>query len=153
MNKTKLLTIAVAVLFLMNVGVISFLLLNKPPRPDGDRNGEGPKHIIIERLRFDKAQIDRYDSLIEQHQQTIRSADEEIMLLKRKLFSLLPSPDPAKEDSLIERIGTVQRRVEHAHIDHFSGIRMICRPDQMNDFNSLSHELAELFLPKERRPQ
>lgn len=153
MNKTRLLSIAVVILFLMNVGIISFLLLNKPPRPDGRNDGEGPKRIIIERLGFDKEQVDRYDALIEQHQQTMRSADEEIMQLKRELFSLLSSPDPVREDSLIERIGSVQRRIEHAHIAHFSGIRSICRPDQMNDFKALSHELVELFSPRERRPR
>ncbi|MFZ4621341.1 MAG: hypothetical protein ACOYNS_12345 [Bacteroidota bacterium] len=153
MNKTKLLTIAVAVLFLMNVGIISFLLLNKPPRPDGGRNGEGPKRLVIERLHFNKEQIDRYDALIEQHQKTMHATDEEIMQLKRELFSLLPFPDQAREDSLVERIVVVQRRVEHAHVDHFSGIRNICRPDQMNDFNALSRELAEIFSPKEHRPR
>ncbi len=152
MNKTTLLTVAVVVLFLMNAGIISFLLLNKPPRPDGGRNGEGPKRLVIERLHFDKDQIDRYDALIEQHQMTIHSADEEILQLKQELFSLLPSPDQAREDSLIERISAVQRRIERAHFDHFSGIRKICRPDQMNDFNALSRELAEIFSPKEHRP-
>ncbi len=144
--------IAVAVLFLMNVGLISFLLLNKPPRQDRG-NGDGPKRIVIERLRFDKEQIDRYDELIDEHRRTMRTADEEIMQLKRELFSLVSAPDPVREDSLIEQIGTVQRRIEHAHIAHFSGIRSICRPDQLSDFNALTHELSDIFSPKERRPR
>ncbi len=153
MNKTRLLTVAVVVLFLMNIGIISFLLLNKPPRPDGERNGEGPKRLVIERLHFDKDQVDRYDGLIEQHQKTMRAADDEIMQLKRELFSLLPSSDQSRKDSLIADINSVQRRIEHAHFDHFSGIRMICRPDQMNDFNALSRELADLFSSKGPRPR
>jgi protein CpxP len=153
MNKTRLLTVAVVVLFLMNIGIISFLLLNKPPRPDGERNGEGPKRLVIERLRFDKDQVDRYDGLIEQHQKTMRAADDEIMQLKRELFSLLPSSDQSRKDSLIADINSVQRRIEYAHFDHFSGIRMICRPDQMNDFNALSRDLADLFSSKGPRPR
>ncbi|MBP6673471.1 MAG: periplasmic heavy metal sensor [Bacteroidetes bacterium] len=153
MNKTRLLSFAVVILFLMNIGMISFFLLNRPPRPDGENRGDGPKRMIIDRLRFDKEQIDRYDALIEEHQRAVRSADEEIMQLKRELFSQISSPDPSREDSLIVKIGDVQRRIEHAHIAHFSGIRMICRPDQLNDFNGLSRELAQLFSPKERRPR
>lgn len=153
MNKTRLLTVAVVVLFLMNIGIISFFLLNKPPRPDRDRNGEGPKRLVIERLHFDKDQVDRYDALIEEHQRMVRTADDEIMQLKRELFSLLPSSDQSRKDSLIAHINSVQRRIEYAHFDHFTGIRMICRPDQLNDFNGLSRELAQLFSPKERRPR
>ena len=153
MNKTRLLSFAVVILFLMNIGMISFFLLNRPHRPDGENRRDGPKRMIIDRLRFDKEQIDRYDALIEEHQRAVRSADEEIMQLKRELFSQISSPDPSREDSLIIKIGDVQRRIEHAHIAHFSGIRMICRPDQLNDFNGLSRELAQLFSPKDRRPR
>lgn len=148
MNKTALLTAAVIILFLMNIGIVTFLLLNRPPRPDG----EGPKRIVIERLRFDNEQAGRYELLIREHHRTIRAADEEIKRIKRELYTMLASPDPLREDSLIARLGETQQRIEKAHITHFSGIREICRPDQQEEFKRLSGELAEIFSPKGRRP-
>lgn len=147
MNKTKLLTAAVIVLFLLNIGIISFLLMNKPPRPGG-RDGEGPKRIIIERLRLDKEQIDQYDQLIKEHQQSIRTLSNEIVSIKNQLYRSLSSSDTLLEDSLVNRLGEVQQQIEHAHIRHFIGIRKLCRPEQLPDYELLTRDLGEYFAPK-----
>lgn len=150
MNKTTLLTIAVVVLFLLNIGVISFLIMNKPPRPEG---GEGPKRIIIERLRFNKEQADRYEELIEKHKSEIGPINDEIAAAKNRLYKTLPSPDPVKEDSLTAAIGRLQERIEHIHFQHFLAIKQLCRTDQISDFDALTNDLSEYFSPKERRPK
>ncbi len=148
MNKNTILTAAVIVLVLMNAGIITFFLLNAPPRPDGEK----PKKIIGERLRFDHGQMERYESLIRDHQQTIREADREIRDLKTEIYSSLSSPSPSKQDSLLNLLADAQQRIERAHVEHFTALRQLCRPDQQEEFNKLSHELAEIFSPKERRP-
>jgi protein CpxP len=149
MNKTTLLTIAAVVLFLLNIGVISFLIMNKPPRP----GEEGPKRIIIERLRFNTEQADRYEDLIEQHKREIGPINDEIAATKNQLYKTLPSPDPVKEDSLTALIGRLQERMEHIHYRHFLAIKQLCRADQRNDFDALTNDLSEYFSPKERRPK
>lgn len=150
MNKTTLLTIAVTVLFVLNLGVISFLFMNKPPRPDG---GEGPKRIIIERLRFDKEQADQYEDLIKQHKNEIDPINTEIVAAKNQLYKSLAIPDPVKEDSLIAVIGRMQERIEHIHYRHFLAIKLLCKEDQQEEFIALTKDLSEYFSPKERRPK
>ena len=57
MSKIKLLTLAVVGLLIVNVGLLTFLFMNKPMRPPGrgGQGNEGPKSLIIEKLDFDKA--------------------------------------------------------------------------------------------------
>jgi protein CpxP len=154
MNKTSLLTVAVIVLFLMNIGMIAFLMLTKPPRPEDGRGGEGnPKQIIIDRLHFDQDQVERYEALILQHRQEIRTAGDAIEQTKMELYGTMSSPDAAAEDSMIAVIGGLLQRIEHAHFRHVLAIKALCRPEQMKDFNEFSEELSGLFQPKDRRPR
>lgn len=65
MNRTKLLTIAVIGLLLLNLGVLGMMFLSKPPHPPmppemhGGPRPDGPKQIIIDRLHLDAAQQKR----------------------------------------------------------------------------------------------
>lgn len=153
MNKTSLLTVAVIVLFLMNIGMIAFLIFTKPPRPEEGRGREGnPKQVIIERLHFDREQVEQYEALILQHRQEIRTAGDAIEQTKKELYSTLSAPDAAVEDSLIGVIGGLLERIEHAHFKHVLAIKALCRPEQIKDFNEFSEELSGLFQPKEHRP-
>jgi hypothetical protein len=153
MNKTSLLSIAVIALFLMNIGMIAFFFISRPPRPeDRDTNG-GPKRIIIERLHFDRDQIDRYETLIRQHRQEVQTAGDQIEQVKKELYGTLSAPNSAAEDSLIAVVGGLLQRIEHAHFRHVLAIKALCRPDQMKDFDSFSEELSGFFAPKERRPR
>ena len=71
MSKIKLLTIAVIGLFLLNAGIITFMLLRNPPGPGVGRpplHKEAPREAIIQMLHFDKEQSDQYKELIDQHQ-------------------------------------------------------------------------------------
>jgi protein CpxP len=157
MNKTTLLTVAVAVLLLMNIAVISFVFITRPPNPDGPEGPEGPggrrqpKEVIIERLRFDRGQVERYEALIEQHRGSIRTLTEEMQEVKRELYATLSSPQGEKTDSLTKILGSLVQKVEQVHFDHVLAIKGLCRPDQAEDFDRFSHELARLFSPKEQR--
>jgi periplasmic protein CpxP/Spy len=70
MSKIKLLSIAVIGLLVMNLCIVGFLFLGKPPLPP---EGEAPfakeatRKKIIELLHFDNEQIRQYEELIQQH--------------------------------------------------------------------------------------
>ena len=46
----------------------------------------------------------------------------------------------------------LQKEVEMINYDHFSDIRALCRPDQMDNFNTLAQELAQIFKPEKQGP-
>lgn len=160
MEKTKLLTIAVIGLLLLNLAILGFLFLNGPkghhPPMDGPHMGRPkPREIIIEKLHFDANQQKEYDKIIEWHQATIGKLDQNIRQSKKELYSLLMQPEVnlKTKDSLIALLNGYQKQVEETHFKHFEDIKKLCRQDQMEYFNDLTEELARIFAPKPHGPE
>jgi protein CpxP len=155
MEKTKLLTIAVIGLLLINLGTLGFLLLNNKQHrpPHGDRTE--PKEIIIEKLNLDKNQQSEYTKLIQWHRGEITRLDDNIRQAKNELYAQLNETETNSKtkDSLIAIINSNQNLIEQTHFKHFEDIKKLCRKDQMDDFNALTEELSRIFAPKPRRPR
>lgn len=149
MNKTKLLLIAVIALLLLNIGTLSFILLHKRPMPDGMRNGEGPKQIIIERLHFDGQQQTQYSAIVEEHRSKSRELNDLSRNLHNQLYAFLSEKDieKTKADSLITRIAENQKAIDNLNLDHFQKIKRICKDNQLQFFDNLVKDLGHLFAP------
>ncbi len=154
MNKVKLLTILVAGLLLVNLGLLVFLFTRIPP--PGIHNGpgfppdDGPKFTIIQKLHFDKDQVIQYEKLIVEHQARIKQLEDNILAGKNQLYATLVS-DSTSKDSVMTRLTLLKQQIEAAHYSHFQEIKKICHPDQLADYKNLTRELAAYFLPKGRR--
>lgn len=160
MNRTKLLTIAVIGLLLINLGTLGVLLMQKPGRlPHGQlsppKRGEGPRQLIIDRLHFDAEQQKQYDVLITEHRTKTDELHEASRDMHNELYSLLKADtiDRTKADSLILQIADNQKAVDNLNFDHFQEIKGICKPGQVGDFNELANELSRLFGPKGPPPR
>lgn len=156
MEKTKLLTIAVIGLLLLNLATLGFLFLNgsKDHRPNREGRPE-PKTIIIEKLHFDANQQKDYAELINWHRGEITRLDDNIRQTKNELYTQLNQTEVnvKTKDSLIALLNSYQKQVEETHFKHFEDIKKICHQDQMEDFNELTEELSRIFAPKPRRPR
>lgn len=147
MEKTKLLTITVIGLLLINIGTLGFLLLNgKGHRAPHDGRPE-PKQIIINKLHFDANQQKEYEKLIESHYAKITLLDDNIREAKNELYSQLNQNETNVKikDSLIAVINSNQKQVEETHFKHFEDIKKLCHQDQMEDFKNLTEELSRIF--------
>ncbi len=159
MERTKLLTVAVLGLLLLNLVTISFLLLrsrtqrapNRPIPPDGD----GPSRILIERLHFDSRQQQQYQTLIAAHQQQTRLLAEQSVQLYRDYYGLLEKtpPDTMQARALSSQIAQNQRAQAELNFAHFEEIKALCRPDQQPAFRALVSDLSRLFGRQPRRPR
>lgn len=147
MSRTKLLTLLIIGLMLLNITLMIFLVLGKPAPPPRPGQRQQPKEIIIQKLGFDQAQIDQYDKLIEQHRRQIHQKQGEINRTRRALYESLQAGKNINQDSLIARIGELQSEVEQIHLAHFKALHQICTPEQQSRFDELTHELARLFGP------
>lgn len=150
MSKTKLLTVAVIGLLLMNLGMLGFLFFHKPFPPPHSRPGsgeEGPKKIIAQRLRFDQAQTAQYEQLVEQHLSAIHDLESRIRDAKNDLYASLQSAQDTPTELLINRIADLQKQVETVNYNHFIGIKNLCKPAQLPLFNSLTTDLSRFFAP------
>ena len=157
MEKTKLLTITVIGLLLLNFGTLGFLFFSGPKDHKGPRDDRPkPKEIIIEKLHFDAAQQKEYAKLIEWHRGEITKLDGNIRKAKNELYEQLNQAEAniKAKDSLISVINSNQKQIEETHFKHFEDIKKLCHKDQMGDFNDLTEELGRIFAPnKPHRPR
>ena len=141
MTRTRLLSIALVALVLLNMATLGVLFFRKPP-PPGHGKHEGPKAIIIDRLKFDAGQVSSYEELIRDHRGKIDELDRRMMELRGSLYDV---HDPRSADTIIDSIGGVQSDIERVHTDHFARIRALCRPDQLPLFDDMTKDLAGYF--------
>jgi len=153
MSKIKLLTIAVLLLLLANIGLVTFLVLNKPPHmppPRMGMNEQEPKRIIIEKLHFNENQIAQYESLIDEHKQKMQLLTDNFKQTKNNLYNTLADDNGVTKDSLINQLAVLQSKIESTHYNHFIAIKKICLPNQLANFNELSKELSTFFSPDKK---
>lgn len=161
MERTKLLTITVIGLLLLNLLTIGFLILKPGPPARADqwydppREGRGPARVIIQRLHFDEQQQLQYLEMGRQHHQQIEHLNAESVQLFQAYYSLLPSarPDSAKANALVRQIADNQRQLAELNFAHFQQIKALCRPSQQADFTKLVADLARLFGKPQRPPR
>jgi periplasmic protein CpxP/Spy len=149
MNKIKFLMGLVVGLCIVNIGLMGFILLRSQvptPPPPGMHPEDRPRHLIIQKLSLDKEQVAKYDELIANHRNTVRSLEKQMMDTKNKLYSTLVSP-PGEKDSLVKQLGSLQEQIETVHYNHFLDIKKLCSPEQQQKFNELTTEIAEYFRP------
>lgn len=141
MNKHKLIAIVAVGLFVINLMLVGFIFF----RNHKPTHSEGPKKVIAERLHFDKAQIQEYEQLIIKHQESIKSKDSLIRQSKIELYTCLITNNTILKDSIEIALGQIQKEIEELHYNHFSDLKGLCKEDQMEYFNDLAKDLAQLF--------
>lgn len=149
MNKTKLLSVAVIALLVLNFGILGFLFLSKKHEPNGRKM---PREIVIEKLHFDENQIVEYEKIIEEHQKAIRNLDDSIRKTKNELYQLLNEEkiNSAQKDSLYLQLANYQKQIETTHFNHFLEIKRLCKKEQLADYKNLTEELSKIFSNKPR---
>ena len=142
MSKVRILTVLVVALALINVGLVAFSFLKKPPHPPR----QNPKEVVIEQLHFSAEQAEAYELLIAKHRGQVAAIEQDINATKQKLFLLLPQGGATPEaEALFAEIAAGHVRIEQIHFAHFLDIKKLCTPDQLPDFENLTQELGSLF--------
>lgn len=155
MTKTRLLTITVIGLLLLNLSILASFIFSErksPPQGAGFDRRE-PKWIVIERLQLDEAQQQAYQVLIDAHRREHRALNDRCRDLKHGLYALLKhdTVDSTRADSLIAEVAATQQHLEQLNFHHFQQLRKICRPEQLPAFDRLAEELADIFTRPRRR--
>jgi periplasmic protein CpxP/Spy len=151
MNRKYFYLIIFCLLLFSNFILLYFVI----QKPKGGFNPDGPKNIIIEKLKFNEQQVSEYQKLIDQHRKDIRDNDLKILELKNELYTFLNNESNVDEiDSLTTQIGNIQKQIELIHFYHFQDIKALCKPEQLSNFKDLSNELTKIFKQKKQlKPQ
>ena len=143
MSKIKLISIIAISLLVTNLALIGFVFFGKSKHQPIDR-----KYVVIEKLNFDDNQIVEFEKLIDWHHKEIISTDSELRTLKNKLYStLITDTLVGLRDSLISEIGKKQMKIETIHLNHFTNVKKLCRPEQQAAFKEFTTELARFLSP------
>lgn len=150
MEKIKLLTLLSVGLLLLNIVLVGFILFSKPhQRTLGNKN----RNLIISRLGLDQNQIKSYDSLIQWHRTELSKNERQMLFQKRNLYQLLKTDKFSNQkDSLISDIGKTQVSIEHIHLKHFEGIKLLCTENQSAAFDTLMSQIADMFVNHSGKP-
>jgi hypothetical protein len=142
MNKLSFYKIVVVFLLVSNIllGILAFQLAQNKGRMPG-----GPKQLIIEKLDFDKKQIEAFELLVQDHRGIIREKNNAILQKKQALYGQLSLGKDSLKHLLMEDIAELQAQVEETHYQHFLDIKRLCKPSQMEKFNSFTKEITRLF--------
>jgi len=157
MTKTRILTILVVVMVLLNAATLAFLFKGNHhgPRPQG-RQRVGPKNIVIEKLNFNAEQIAKYEQLIAEHRVAINKNDSLMLATRNALYSQLVKQDSIEMELQLNAIGKLQKEIEHVHFQHFQDLKALCMEEQLPAFEKLVEELAAFFNggkpPQGKRP-
>lgn len=158
MNKITLLTVAIVLLFLLNA-VTLFLLFSNRHNRSGNREGGRPDiNFISHRLNFDEKQQAEFKILRDQQKTELENLRNNDKSLRDVLVASLKSgiTDSIKIDSITSLLAASRKKMELTFYNHFSQIRSICRPDQMELFNKTLDEMMKRRMPgpgpKEGRP-
>ena len=145
MEQTKILKIAVAALFALNVGLLAFLLLHRPPEP--------PFQLLIRELQLDADQQAAYKQLREAHHQQILAHQQKNEDLHRVFFELLTAPelDSNRLHLLADSIATVKKEEEMSTFQHFREVRALCRPAQIPKFDAVLFAAWQSMKPRPPR--
>jgi protein CpxP len=163
MRKQTLLFTAVIGLLIINLGILSLFYFHfrkeSSPFIAPVEKIPPPEKIIGERLKLDETQQKEFEKLKRDHQQKMKSVNEDERKLHDELFSLLKEvlPNQTKADSLISLIAENKKKAEQINYNHFADIKKLCTSGEQKElFDEFIDELGKMIGPPgglQHRPQ
>jgi periplasmic protein CpxP/Spy len=151
-TKTKWLAAFIAVLVLTNLGLMIFIWSEKEesriPPPIRDA-----REYLVKTLALDDTQLETFDSLRKIHFEKVSSYRKEMRGLKDEFFSRLSAPRSADTDTLAQRIGIVQTKIDLETFDHFSQLRSLLNKEQTKKFDNVIQDVLRTMGPRQGPPQ
>lgn len=167
-DKNKILTIAVVVLLLTNIGLLSLLWFDRAPGKNRDRTQRsnemspsnemhppndkrpqegGPKDFLIRELNFNEKQKQDYQILIDEHKSDMKVLMDKIRTAKEKLWDNLSGTDTGSNsaDSISSEIGNYQKEIELVTFRHFQKVRELCDDNQKKKFDEVIKEVINMM--------
>ncbi len=154
MKKETLLTIAVIGLLLLNLSTLGFLLLRRPPHPDGPGGPQSPGKHLVEKLHFTPEQQGQFEQLKSAHHELMMESDRAYHDALKNYFDLLKSDpvDTIQSGALLARMNAIQETRVTATFKHFADLKALCTQEQKAYFDAFLPELIRVILPKNGPP-
>ena len=147
-KQNRNLIITIVVLVIINIAALLLLWLGKP-KHDNMRGTEniGDEKVRIqemlkEELGFSSEQAEKFLELRENHHKKSTELNDELMLVKRKMFEEAMYGDKSIiSDSLLNLSLEKQSQLELLTFQHFLKLKQICTPEQQKKLFEIVHRL------------
>jgi periplasmic protein CpxP/Spy len=155
--RQKWLLILVAILLLTNIATLSIYWFKKPdheggPGRDGGNREKKMGQFMVDQLKFDATQEAIYWKLRDSMMVIQKPVMDSIRNAKKRFFDLLNQSETT--DSMLmthsNEIAEMQKKLDIVTFRHFQKVRAICRPDQLQKFDTVIKEIVNRMTPFRR---
>jgi Spy/CpxP family protein refolding chaperone len=142
MDNSKFLKLVILILLLINIGTLSFLWINRPPRENGPRRGGEIGEFLMHELHFTPEQRKQFEQLRDEHRSSVKELRDNNERLRGKLYDSMGTvpTDSSYVHQLADSITQVQKQIEISTFYHFQKVRLICTPEQQQEFDQVIKE-------------
>jgi Spy/CpxP family protein refolding chaperone len=155
--RQRWLLVLVAILLLTNIATLSIYWIKKPSHDGGPGHDTGNREkrmgqFLVDQMKFDANQAATYWKLRDSMIASQRPVVDSMRNAKKNFFDLLNQPG-ATDSALIARsneIAALQKKLDLATFRHFQNVRAICRPDQLEKFDTVIKEIVNRMTPFRR---
>jgi periplasmic protein CpxP/Spy len=150
--RQRWLLVLVAILLITNIATLSIYWIKKPGRDGGPgRDGREKRmgQFLVDQMKFDANQEATYWKLRDSIIVIQKPVMDSIRSAKKRFFDLLNQPD-ASDSLLMDRsneIADLQKKLDIVTFRHFQKVRAICRPDQLQKFDTVIKEIVNRMTP------
>lgn len=138
---------AIGTLLLLNLSMIAFFFITRPPAPHG---GERPSPAkAIDLLGLDKGQYELFLASVDAHEGRIAAIREEQQQLLRPYFqSIIENNDSTDYQLVLAKAQNLEGRKMQSLHQHFQEVKTLLRPDQQGNFADFIDNITEKVLLK-----
>jgi len=144
MKTNRILTIAVVLLLLVNVGMLIFMLKSHGHR---DMRGQGgsPFDRMVKELNMTDSQQTEFKKLKDAHFTAIKPVFDSVRSLKKSLFSLVKEENITDSTVSTYRglISEQQAIIDKLTINHFRKVRALFSGDQQKKFDDFVQKMMQ----------
>lgn len=155
MKRETLLTVAVVVLFVLNISTIGFLWFSRGWHPHGPPHGRPPVDgIIINSLNLTTEQQAKFEELKHDHRSQMNKLDGQYRTAITEYLQLLEGDSiSAESKSVLEKIVCdIQRQRAEVTLEHFKQLKGICTEEQKKSFDAIIPDLIQVIAPPRHHP-
>jgi Spy/CpxP family protein refolding chaperone len=156
--RQRWLLVLVVILLITNIATLSIYWLKKPPHDGGPFDpGKREKRMgqfMVDQLKFDAQQEAAYWKLRDNMINTQKPVVDSIRTAKKRFFDLL-NQNNVSDSELSNRsneVADLQKKLDIATFRHFQNVRALCRPDQLEKFDTVITEIVSRMIPFRHPP-
>ena len=146
-GKTKILISIIAVLLVVNLGMLIFFLSKH--RLQSGMHEQRPRYsltaVLEKEVGFNKQQLDQFEQMRDKHHQQIKPLFDSLRMAKDQFYILLNQTRVSDSTlkAAAKRIGERQEMLDLQVFQQFRELKSLCRPEQLPKFDSVLNRIVK----------